>query len=399
MLKSNKVNLVLALIVAIVLWAYVLVDVNQSSTETVKGVPIKILNEDVLEANNLVLLSTDYDKVNITYSCQRAFLGKIKDSEFSVTADVEGLKKGAHKIKLYISAPDDVSIENVSIPKITVSIDDLVTAEKPVTPVIANIEGDDTEPNILQLSDDVVSVKGAKTLVDRIVSLDAVLDASKVGTEMKSFTVPLTAVDSDGNTIEDVKPSKDNVSITALLFKKKTVDLTVPVEGLESAGFQRSVSVPKTITIKGSDNVLSSIENITCQTVDLRDVYEDTKIKLVPILPSGVNAATESENLYLKASVKGMETKTFTFSENDVEIRGVSENMPATVEDVKIKVTVTAKSDAMKAIGAEDFVLAADVEGLEAGSHKVSLTCTCSKAYADMEYTPGEINITINAEQ
>lgn len=133
MLKSNKVNLVLALIVAIVLWAYVLVDVNQSSTETVKGVPIKILNEDVLEANNLVLLSTDYDKVNITYSCQRASLGKIKDSEFSVTADVEGLKKGAHKIKLYISAPDDVSIENVSIPKITVSIDDLVTAEKPVT--------------------------------------------------------------------------------------------------------------------------------------------------------------------------------------------------------------------------------------------------------------------------
>ena len=87
-----------------------------------------------------------------------------------------------------------------------------------------------------------------------------------------------------------MKPSKDNVSITALLFKKKTVDLTVPVEGLESAGFQRSVSVPKTITIKGSDSVLSSIENITCQTVDLRNVYEDTKIKLVPILSSGVNA-------------------------------------------------------------------------------------------------------------
>lgn len=282
MLKSNKVNLVLALIVAIVLWAYVLVDVNQSSTETVKGVPIKILNEDVLEANNLVLLSADYDKVNITYSCQRAFLGKIKDSEFSVTADVEGLKKGAHKIKLYISAPDDVSIENVSIPKITVSIDDLVTAEKPVTPVIANIEGDDTEPNILQLSDDVVSVKGAKTLVDRIVSLDAVLDASKVGAEMKSFTVPLTAVDSDGNTIEGVKPSKDNVSITAILLKKKTVDLTVPVEGLESVGFQRSVSVPRTITIKGSDSVLADIESVTCQTVDLRNVYEDTKIKLVP---------------------------------------------------------------------------------------------------------------------
>ena len=399
MLKSNKVNLILALIVAIVLWSYVLVDVNQSSTETVKGVPITIINEDELEANDLVLLSTDYEKVNITYSCQRTFSGKIKDSEFSVTADVEGLKKGSHKVKLFISAPDDVSVENISIPKITVTIDELVTVEKTVTPVIDNSDGDETEPNILQVSDDTVTVKGAKSLVDQVVTMNAVLDASKVETEMKSFTVPLVAVDESGKEIENVQPSKKNVSLTAVLFKKKTVDLEVTVEGLESSDFQRSVSVPKTITIKGRDSVLANIDKITCQNVNLEDVYADTEIALTPILPSGVNLATESEELYIKVTVKGVETNTFTFSENDVAISGVSENMSATVESVKIKVTVTALSDAMKEISAEDFLLTADVTGLEAGSHSVSLVCTCEKEYTDMEYTPEEINITINAEQ
>ena len=399
MLKSNKVNLILALIVAIVLWSYVLVDVNQSSTETVKGVPITIINEDELEANDLVLLSTDYEKVNITYSCQRTFSGKIKDSEFSVTADVEGLKKGSHKVKLFISAPDDVSVENISIPKITVTIDELVTVEKTVTPVIDNSDGDETEPNILQVSDDTVTVKGAKSLVDQVVTMNAVLDASKVETEMKSFTVPLVAVDESGKEIENVQPSKKNVSLTAVLFKKKTVDLEVTVDGLESSDFQRSVSVPKTITIKGRDSVLANIDKITCQNVNLEDVYEDTEIALTPILPSGVNLATESEELYIKVTVKGVETNTFTFSENDVAISGVSENMSATVESVKIKVTVTALSDAMKEISAEDFLLTADVTGLEAGSHSVSLVCTCEKEYTDMEYTPEEINITINAEQ
>lgn len=399
MLKSNKVNLILALIVAIVLWSYVLVDVNQSSIETVKGIPITIINEDELEANDLVLLSTDYEKVNITYSCQRTFSGKIKDSEFSVTADVEGLKKGTHKVKLFISAPDDVSVENINIPKITVTIDDLVTVEKTVTPVIDNSDGDETEPNILQVSDDTVSVKGAKSLVDRVVTMNAVLDASKVETEMKSFTVPLVAVDDSGKEIENVQLSKKNVSLTAVLFKKKTVDLEVTVDGLESSDFQRSVSVPKTITIKGRDSVLANIDKITCQNVNLEDVYEDTAIALTPILPSGVNLATESETLYLKVSVKGVETNTFTFSENDVAISGVSENMSATVESVDIKVTVTALSDAMEEISAEDFQLTADVTGLEAGNHSVSLVCTCSKEYTDMEYTPEEINITINAEQ
>ncbi len=399
MLKSNKVNLVLALIVAIVLWSYVLVDVNQSSTETVKGVPITIINEDELEANDLVILSTDYQKVNITYSCQRTFSGKIKDSEFSVTADVEGLKKGSHKVKLFISAPDDVSVENINIPKITVTIDELVTVEKTVTPIIDNSDGDETEPNILQVSDDTVSVKGAKSLVDQVTTMNAVLDASKVETEMKSFTVPLVAVDAEGNEIENVQPSKKNVSLTAVLFNKKTVDLEVNVEGLESSDFQRNVSVPKTITIKGRDSVLANIDKITCQTVNLEDVYEDTEIAITPILPSGVSLATDSESLYIKVSVKGVETNTFTFSENDVAISGISEDMAATVESVKIKVTVTALSDAIKEISAEDFLLSADVTGLEAGSHSVRLVCTCEKEYTDMEYTPEEINITINAEQ
>ena len=396
MLKSNKVNLILALIVAIVLWAYVLVDVNQSSTETVKGVPIKILNEDILEQNNLVLLSADYEKVNISYSCQRAFLGKIKESEFSVTADVEGLKKGTHKIKLYITSPDDVTVENVNIPKITVVIDELVTVDKPVIPVIDNLDSDDTEPNILQLSDDVISVKGAKSLVDRVVSMNAVLDASKVGNEMKSFTIPLTAVDKNGDAVVNITPAKDNVSITAVLLQKKTVPLEVPVDGINSGDFEHTVSIPRTITIKGSDSVLAGIDRITCDRVDLSSVYEDTKIKLNPILPLGVNVATESQNLYIKVTVKGVETKSFTFDENDIEVRGVTENASAIVEDVKVKVTVTAKSGEIDDITEADFLLTADVEGLEAGSHKVNLVCTCSKSHTDMEYTPGEINITIS---
>ena len=395
MLKSNKINLILALVVAIVLWSYVLVDVNQSSTDTVKGVPITILNEDELAAEDLVILSTDYEKVNISYSCQRSAIGKIKKSDFSVTIDVEGLRKGTHKLKLYISSPDDVSIENVSIQKITVVVDDLVTEAKPVNTVIANIEGDDAEPNILQVSDEQVKITGAKTLIDKVTSVNAILDASKVGTEMKSFTVSLIPVDSNGNQVEGVTASKENISITAVLLQKKTVELEVPVEGLDSTEYERSISMPKTITIKGRDSVLATIESITCQTVDLSDVYEDTEIKLVPDLPLGVSVATESESLCLKVTVKGVETSTFTFSENDVEINGITEDMLATAGSVEIKVTVMAKSDDLEDITREDFVLAADVEGLEAGEHEVALTCTCKKTHADLEYTPTKIKITV----
>ena len=398
MLKSNKLNLIIALIVAIVLWAYVLVDVNQSSTETAKGVPITLLNEQTLAEDDLVILSMDYSKVNINYSCQRQTLGKIKDSDFIVTADVEGLKSGENKVKLSVSGPDDVSIENISVQKITIMVDELISAEKPINPTLENQTDDENEPSIVQISDETVTVKGAKSLVENITSVRAALDAGKVSDEMKSLTVPLVPVDENGEEVEGVKLSKSNVSITAVMLKKKTVSLDVPISGVEHNTFERSFSVPKTITIKGREEVLSSIESISCKEIDLSDVYEDTKIKIKPILPSGVTAASESQNLYAKISVKGVETKTFTFTENDVVLSGIREDATAVVENVKIKVTITAKPEEMSSITEDDFSLGADISGLEEGSHTVKLSCTCAKSYTDLEYTPEEINISITTE-
>ena len=398
MLKSNKLNLIIALIVAIVLWAYVLVDVNQSSTETAKGVPITLLNEQTLTENDLVILSMDYSKVNINYSCQRQVLSKIKDSDFTVTADVEGLKAGENKVKLSVSGPDDVSIENTSVQKITIVVDELVSAEKPINPALENQTDDENEPSIVQISDETVTVKGAKTLVEKVTSVRAALDAGKVADEMKSLTVPLVPVDENGEEVEGVKLSKSNVSITAVMLKKKTVSLDVPITGVEHSTFERSFSVPKTITIKGREDVLSAIEKVRCKNIDLSDIYEDTKIKIEPILPSGVTAASESQNLYANVSVKGVETKTFTFTENDVVLSGISGDATAAVENVKIKVTVTAKPEEMSSITEEDFSLTADIDGLEEGEHTVELSCVCTKSHTDLEYTPGEINISITME-
>lgn len=395
MFKSNKLNMVLALVVAIVLWAYVLVDVNQSSTETVRGVPVTIINEQSLTERDLVIMSIDYTKVNINYSCQRQFLNNIKADDFTVTADVDGLKVGDNKVKLHVSGPDDVNIENMSVQKLTVRVDEKISSEKPVNPIIEGQTSDESEPSILQMSDEMLVVEGARSIVEQVASVQAILDADKVGSEMKSLTVPLRAVDSSGRAVEGVTLSKSNVSITAIMLQKKTVALDVPLSGVDHKSFERSVKLPKTITVKGSEEALANIERIQCKELNLSEVYEDSKIKLEPILPAGVIPASESQELYAKVSVRGIETQAFTFSENDIELHGVSENEVATVSDVKISVTVRAKSEEMSAIKADDFSLTANVEALGAGEHTVTLSCVLDKAHTDMEYTPSEIHITI----
>ena len=82
-------------------------------------------------------------------------------------------------------------------------------------------------------------------------------------------------------------------------------------------------------------------------------------------MPEGVTVASESENLYATVTVKGVESKTFTFSETDVVLEGVTDDETATVGDTSIKVTVTAKSEDMDDITADDFSLTADISDMD----------------------------------
>ena len=221
MLKNNKVNMALALVMAIVLWAYVLASDNQASTNTLRNIPITFANMETLTENNLVVLETERDTVNITFSGQRTALNKVKAENFKVIADLEGLKKGENVVRLRVVGPDNVTVESMSVQKIAVTIDDLVSVKKPVETQIINQNSDDSEPYIVQLSQDAVVVEGAASLVNKVTRLMAYVDAEKVENEMKALTIALVPVDKHAQKVEGVTLATDKVSVTAVMLNKK----------------------------------------------------------------------------------------------------------------------------------------------------------------------------------
>ena len=88
MLKSKKFNIILALIIAIALWAYVLGEVNPESTTTVKNVPINFTNQESLEDNGLTVLGSSQTSISVSISGQRTAITKVEPGDFSVTCDV-----------------------------------------------------------------------------------------------------------------------------------------------------------------------------------------------------------------------------------------------------------------------------------------------------------------------
>ena len=395
MLKNNKINLVLALLTAICLWAYVLGDDGSSYGGTMRNIPVNYINAEALERAGLVVLDTPTETVNVSYTGQRSLKNKVKITDFKVTVDLEGLREGENTVKVVVEKPENVEIKNISVQKVKVIVDKLAEEEKPVNVVITNQTSDDSEPYIVQVSREKIKVRGAETLVNSVTSLNAAVDASKVGMTMKSLSIELVPVNSKGEKVENVKLEYDNVSVTTIMHNKKTVSLKVPVIGNNNTFVTREISVPKTITIKGTDELLSKIDSITCKTVDVSDIFENTQIPIQPLLPEGIEIATDSQNLQVIVSVAGAATREFTFSENDIVLEGVDENTIPTVDNITVKVSVSGNAEVIEQITESDFQLYADVSGLEKGVHTVALKCVCENKGIEMEYNPSEIKVII----
>lgn len=393
MLKNDKVNLVIALLIAIGLWTYVMVEVNPAKDSQIKDVPITFLNEETLGGDNLTLLSVTDRNVDVTVKGKVSDLKGIKKEDIKIYADLEGYKEGEHTIRLQIGKIDNVEIECKQ--KIGIVVDQLITAEKNVSVSFAGNLDDDQEPFIVQTTPHKVQVTGARTLVDSIVRINAPLDVEKVGDDLKAFTVPLYPVDSAGETVSNVTMDMTTASVSAVNLNKKTIPLNVTVIGANEQDMDRTVTVPKTITVKGMDINLSGLTHIVAEPIDVTDIYEDASIPIVPILPEGIEVAANSQKLEVQVTVKGMGSRSFEYSKDAVVAEGIDETLTLTMATIKIQLNVTGKQSVIDQLTAEDFTFAVDVNKLGAGMHQVDLKCSSEADLYRMEYEPKTVTVTL----
>lgn len=396
MLKNNRFNMILALVAAIVLWAYVLGEINPTSSTVVRNVPINFVNEEALEEEGLALLSSSATTVNISISGQRTAITRVDAGDFNVTVDLEALKKGENTVMVNVTGPSSVKIDRTSIEKVTVVVDEKISAEKDIDTIIKGDVPNDKEATVISIDRNKVNVTGPKTLVDRVVKLVAYIDAEDMGNEAKDLTVNMIPIDVNGEKVGGVTlDGGSKVNITAIMFSKKTVQLHVPVTNQDSGDIERDITTPNTVTIRGSEEDLSEVSSITCRGIDLRNVITSTSITLEPILPEGVEIVDPSDTLVMAVKVKEQISKTFNFSNDDIAFNGNDNNYNYKVSDIEVKVTATGKESVINRLTKEDFTLSVNVTNLDAGKHMVDVKVNCREDNLNIELSPAKAEVII----
>ena len=108
MLKNDRINMIIALLIAIGLWVYVVGVENPKKDIQIKDVPIIFVNGDTLAESDLTLLSVSDSYVDVQVTGVRSEIRNVDRNDIKITADLEGYKAGEHTIRLQIGRINNV---------------------------------------------------------------------------------------------------------------------------------------------------------------------------------------------------------------------------------------------------------------------------------------------------
>ncbi|MDR0357584.1 MAG: hypothetical protein LBH63_04380 [Clostridiales Family XIII bacterium] len=358
MFQNNKMNLILSIAAAVIIWAYVITAVNPVDDRVIGNVPVELINLDALADDGLTVSPTQTYTVDVAVRGQRSELSKLNSSDFSVTANLKGFSKGTHSVDVLVAESEKFTITEVRPKRIDIVVEDLVTALKPIRLSYSGKFPENTEPGFLSLSPQEIEIAGTREQVDSVSFIEAKVDVADLREEERTLTVNAVPVKNNGEAVYNLRLSQTTIDVTAALCTVKEVPLVVNLVGEPPEGIEvTKKDIPETIFIRGSAGVLSGIKEIVANDINIGSLRETAIITPILNLPSFVELANVSRNPVVTIEVEGVVAKNLSYGADEIEIVGPVSGYAAHLSSAEITVTVFGSKDQIEAFEKKDLSL------------------------------------------
>ena len=302
--KGRKIfNIILALLVSMAAWVFVVYNYDPMTKEKYSGIPITYTGLENLANRGYAVAETNHERVDVTLEQRRIDTGSILPDDISVTADVSQLASGQNTVVLHAEGPEGSQVTDISLKTVTIEIESSDSEDMEISVEYPLTADDDEEPIIEDMSETEATVVATEDRLARVDRIAALIDPSDLNEKLRPLTVDLAALDKDGNRVLNVVVYPQNVSFKAAGGYTKEVRLNVPVKNDSDDSYERTYTVPETIVIKGSKDLINKTGSLTAKEIDVSYLYEDTEIPLEYELPEGVYIANGYEGYVLTLKV------------------------------------------------------------------------------------------------
>ncbi|MED3622955.1 CdaR family protein [Neobacillus thermocopriae] len=354
---------------------------GEEAEETIKDFPVTAY----YDTENLVVSGIP-DTVDITIKGPITHVQTAKAlRNFEVVADLTNVKIGKQRVKLEVRDLSDKLKAEIKPKSVNVTIQEKITKEFPVEVEFNANQVEDGFSSGKPLSEPKkVKITGAKSEIDRIVYVKAVLEVKNVLKETITKEARIQVLDKDLNKL-NVVVEPETVKVTVPIKQSvKTVPINVVKKGTPPAGVTiQSIELDQNeAVITASEEVLKKADSVRVE-VDVSKISDNTTLELPVIISNGITKVTPQ---MVKATVTVLKEKEEereeekekekTVSGVPIQIQGLPQELKAQITDPankRINIVVNGPTNKIDEIDPNDFRVYVDLTNLQEGSHQVNI--------------------------
>lgn len=393
-LLNNLSLKILSAVCAIIIWIIIVNVYDPSTSVTVSGVEVQLVNTESLTEKEYAYDVVDGSKISVYISGPRSIVTDIKAKDIVATADLSNVTVFSDYVDIDVKVvKDGVSASSIEIaPKTTairLKIENRVTKTFNIDTELVGTPADGYVIGGQQISPSSVKVTGTSSVVDSISSVKVLYDVS--GATMNiSDAAPIKLYDSQGTEIVDdrIELSKTAVDIKVNVLMTKTVPVTYKTKGTPADGYGVS-GIDQAVTeavIAGTEDALRDVNSIDVpdSAIDVSGLNADKifHVRLSSYLPGNITVMSEG--------VVNVTVRIYPVSEREISVPVtgiVLSNLPQgyniSFGDVTaVNITVTGEQSVLTALTVTGIIPTIDLSGIKEGDNtlrlKVILPANCT---------------------
>lgn len=369
-------SLIIAFLLAIAVW---IMAVTSSDPSVENVYPNRVPIEVVGQASATVINTDLIEDVSITLRAPTSIWNTLLLEKAPVRAfiDLSGLGVGSHTVPVQVQIGiKPVEILTFGPRSVTLEIEPLLTQTMDIRVIFQGSLPVGYEAQEPVLSDTSVTVSGAKSLVEKVTEVRAVIKLSDVKTNINQ-SVQLVAVNANGQTVTGVSISPDKVDYTQSVAERggyRNVVVKVVTSSQVKNGYKLTyLSVfPPTVTVYATDPlVINALPGyVETMPIDLSENNADFEQRVSLNLPTGVQAL-EGEQITVNVGIAPIES-TLSLVDVIVEPVGLTTGRTAIIEPEKVNVVISGPLIVLQAINASDLRVLLDLTGMGIGKYTLA---------------------------
>ena len=367
---SRAFWMIVSLIASLTIWIYMTSIKTDEVKLTFRGIKVELVGEDTLRSSkNMVITDLDSATVNVDLTGPRRIIASLTPEDLTAVIDVNKLSRAAYTTQQYtIAFPNGVDSSKIAVSrKMPDTVSFVVSPLSTKTIQVRGsfdgslAEGYTAETPVFEPA--TVTVSGPETYLKNVSYAWVSFAKDSVDSTYRDEEAPIVLMNENNEACSTVglTCSQDTVVATLPLLQVKEVPITVDLVSGGGA-FEENTVVkiePASVTLAGDSAILSGINKILLDTVDLTSFASTySEVYTIPI-DNGLKNLTGATEAKVSIEILNLETKKFNVK--NISYMGVTEGFEAELITESIEVTVRGTAEQLSQLRRENIRAVADL--------------------------------------